>query len=214
MKCTAMVFRWILVVVLVGAFMGGCTRAARPYHFYTLSAMSETPGPQPIDVRTDRRPVVVGVGPVQIPEPLNRPQIVTRESPNRVELAEYDRWAGVLDREIARVLAENLSLLLESDHVAAFPWEGPEAPTLRVMLDIQRLDGRPGQKATLNVIWTIVTEGQGEKEEERHRSVLHEAVSQESYASLVAAESRLLESLSREIAAVIRQTGLPKEGKR
>jgi uncharacterized lipoprotein YmbA len=213
MKCIGMLFRGILVAVLVGALMAGCTRAARPYHFYTLSAMSETPGPQPIDVRTGRRPVVVGIGPVQIPEPLNRPQIVTRESPNRVELAEYDRWAGVLDREIARVVAENLSLLLDSDQMVAFPWEGLAAPTLRVALDIQRLDGRPGKEATLNVIWTIVTESQGEKEQ-RHRSVLHEAVSQESYASLVAAESRLLEALSREIAAAIRLIDLPKEGKR
>ena len=60
---------------------------------------------------------VVAVGPVAIPDYLDRPQILTRSGPSELQLAEFERWAGSLEKDVSRVLAENLSTLLEKDHV-------------------------------------------------------------------------------------------------
>jgi len=35
---------------------------------------------------------VIGVGPIQLPEYLNRPQIVTRQSDYHMNISEFNRW--------------------------------------------------------------------------------------------------------------------------
>ncbi|GAB6190600.1 PqiC family protein [Desulfocastanea catecholica] len=59
--------------------------------------------------------------PVEIPDYLNRPEIMTRKGRNTVELAEFNRWAGSFKESITAVLAENLGLLLGSDLVYVPP---------------------------------------------------------------------------------------------
>ncbi len=51
---------------------------------------------------------IIGVGPVRIPEYLNRPQMVTRGKSNLLTFAQYDRWAEPLGESIERTIAENL----------------------------------------------------------------------------------------------------------
>jgi len=63
------------------------------------------------------------VGPVELPEYLDRPQIMTCESRNELQFAEFDRWAGSLEKAFSRVLAVNLSILLSTDRVAVYPWK-------------------------------------------------------------------------------------------
>ena len=67
-------------LLLVLAACGG----SPPTQFYTLSGMQLPPG------NPNTRGTVVGVGPVTLPEYLDRPQIVTRTSGNRVTLANYE----------------------------------------------------------------------------------------------------------------------------
>ncbi|HEX5606452.1 MAG TPA: PqiC family protein, partial [Candidatus Binatia bacterium] len=64
----------------------------------------------------------LGIGPIKIPRYLDREQLVTRISQNRFAIAENDRWAEPLEENFSRVLSENLSILLQIDRVAAFPW--------------------------------------------------------------------------------------------
>ena len=199
MKIINRVLRWILMVALAGIFLNGCARSVRIEQFYTLSAMDRLAG---AEVPAGRRHGVIGIGPVRLPDAIDRPQIVTRTSPNRLNISEYHRWAGALDGEIARVLAENLACLLGTDAVVCFPQETYDAPTLRVELEIRRFDGRPGQEATLDVSWTIVARSPATVLH-RQQSRLRETVSQDGYESLVAAQSRLLAALSRKIATAI-----------
>ncbi len=189
----------ILMVTLAGLFLNGCTRSVRTEQFYTLSAMD---CPARAEVPAGRRHGVIGIGPVKLPDAIDRPQIVTRTSPNRLNISEYHRWAGALDGEIARVLAENLACLLGTDAVVCFPQQTYDAPTLRVELEVRRLDGRPGQEAVLDVAWTIVARSPATVLH-RQQSHLREAVSQGDYESLVAAQSRLIAALSRKVATAI-----------
>ena len=57
-------------------------------------------------------PLSLGVGPVKIPEYLNRAQIVTRPGPNRLDVNEFNRWGGSLAPNISSVIAQNLAVLL------------------------------------------------------------------------------------------------------
>src|SRR5512137_1498671 len=79
--------------------------ASPPSHFYTLSPSQDT-------LAGSASSATVAVGPVSIPESVNRPEMVVQVGPNQVALDEFNRWAAPLQAEIQRVVVENLVQLL------------------------------------------------------------------------------------------------------
>jgi uncharacterized lipoprotein YmbA len=139
------------------------------------------------------------VGPVQLPKYLQRPQIVTRLGPNKVETADFDRWAEPLEDNVLRVLVENLTHLLWDDHIAVFPWIGSREAVYRISVNIARFDGRLGGDVILIADWTIIDKEKSNLLLEK-RSVIKEASDQSNYEAMVAAKSRALATLCRDIA--------------
>jgi uncharacterized lipoprotein YmbA len=156
---------------------------------------------QPVAEKSD---IAIGVGPVEFPDYLNRPQIVTRTSPNQLELAEFDRWAEPLRANFSRVLAENLSILLSTDRVVIFPWKKPIPINYQIEVDVSRFDGMFGRNVTLKTRWTLFGNS-GKKVMLVRKSTLSEQTLTSDYKEMVAAQSRVLASLSREIAASIKE---------
>jgi uncharacterized lipoprotein YmbA len=191
--------RSLILAVLL--FFVGCVSMTPPVKFYTLTPMAAPPhknGPG-----GDKQNVAVGVGPLTFPKILDRPQIVTRISPNRLHVAEFYRWGGSLREDFLTVLTANLALLLDSNRVAAYPWGAYLNPSLRLFLDVHCLDGTLGKLVALDVTWTIT----GPKIDQillMRRSRLTERVIGGDYEDLVAAKSRILAALSREMAQAIK----------
>lgn len=189
---------WTLLAGLM--LLSGCKAMSPPVAFYTLSAMS---GPPSSRITSGAKPgIAIGVGPLTIPRILDRPQVVTRVSANRIQVAEFNRWAGAIGEEVLRVLADNLSLLLDTQRVAAYPWERHFVPDYQIFLDIHQFDGTMGQKAVLRVTWTV-TAGETAKPLVTHRSLIEEKMSGADYETMVAAKSRAVYALSLEIAEAI-----------
>jgi len=140
----------------------------------------------------------VTVAPVEIPDYLDRPQIVTRDGRNELQLAEFDRWAGSLRENITTVLAENLSLLLGSDRIFVYPRVRAEKTDYLLALRVLRLDCVPGDKALLKVQWTIFA-GQ-DKTGVTHMTTFTEPFADSRYETLAAAVSHTLAQTSLEIA--------------
>jgi uncharacterized lipoprotein YmbA len=85
---TVAVFLWICLFA-----WGGCA-STKPARFYTLSPLDGT-GERSGTVPAEQR-IAVAVGPIAIPDYLDRPQILTRSGPRELELSEFERWAGSL----------------------------------------------------------------------------------------------------------------------
>jgi hypothetical protein len=85
-----------------------------PERFFTLA--SEAPAAAPASATVAAYLVVVG--PVTIPEIVDRPQLVTSAGANRVEIAEQARWAAPLKSEIPRVIADHLARQLDGARTA------------------------------------------------------------------------------------------------
>jgi len=102
--------------------------------------------------------MIIGVGPVELPEHLERPQIVTRVSSNELYLSEFNRWAEPLEENFSNVLAENLSLLLSTDKVLVYPWIGNLEVKRQMRVNIRQFDGLPGGKVLLKVLWGLKDE--------------------------------------------------------
>jgi uncharacterized lipoprotein YmbA len=178
------------------AVSAGCGSA--PTRFYALSALPQAAGPGGGVARSGP---AVGVGPVSVPERLNRPQIVTWVNDNMLHLAEFDVWAAPLQDSITRVLAENLSVLLPTDRAAIFPWPSDSPMDYEVRVEIARLDGTLGRESSLIARWSILR--RADKQTKGGRSS-HSEPAGDGYAALVAAQSRLIAALSRDIATALR----------
>lgn len=188
-------------IFLIALTVVGCMGTTPPVAFYTLTARSGTA--MESHERATRQDIAIGVGPVQFPDFLNRPQIITRSGPNRLKVSEFHRWAGCLDQDFLRVLAQNISILLGTHRAVAFPWEDQIDPTYRIAFDVQQFDGQPGDVVRLNVTWTI----KGRESNQAlyvNNSTIQQPVPGKDYDALVAAHSQALDVLSREVAAAIK----------
>ncbi len=188
------------VVTLGASVLGGCAGKSKPSKFYLLSPLPDAKAGR--QVAAGERDLAVGIGPVVLPPYLDRAQIVTRASPNQLDLAEFDRWAEALRYNFPRTLTENLSFLLATHHVAVFPWDGSTTIDYQVAVDVTRFEGDADGNAVLIARWSIFGKGMRELLV-RKRSRFSEPAGTEDYEALVAAMSRTLANLSREIATAI-----------
>jgi len=124
--------------------------------------MNEQIGPTMADLRATSEAAgkeeTIGVGPVSIPDSLDRSQIVTLSGGNEVIIAEFDRWYGSCRDEIARVMTENLSALLPSQRVVSYAWGRRVSLNRQITVDILRLDGVLGKTVILKANWAILEE--------------------------------------------------------
>ena len=189
--------------LLLVFFLAACS-STPPVAYYTLNTLPEMQQEIPAAVMDDT--LAIGVGPVEFPKFLDRPQIVTRKSQNQIEVSEFHRWAGSFPGDFSRVLAKNISILLPSDRVAVYPWGEQFSPTYRVKLDVEQFDGQVGERVVLDVTW-MVTDQEGTNKLVVRKSLIEEPVSDKTYEALVVAESNALVTLSRTIVEEIRKLG-------
>ena len=165
-----------------------------------------TLGPIPAEPAKTDAPtasIALEVMPVRLPDALQRPQLVTEVGPGTLSLLETHRWGNGLDKDIQRVLVENLSLLTGSNTVVAYPYGERVTATHRLEVDVHRLDGKPGGTLTLQATWMVALP-QGGQALLLRKTTLQRPVQGQDADALVAAHSMILGDLSREIAVELR----------
>ena len=190
----------LILVLLFYAF--GCAAHTDPSRFYVLNAITD---PQPAGPG-ERTGVVLGIGPIQLPEYLDRPQIMTRNSENELEYTEFHHWAEPLKDNFSRVLGENLSVLVPTNRIFYFPWRRSAGINFHVAVDVIRFEGTLGGNSLLTVRWTLY--GMDEREREQvlamKKSTFQAAAQGEDYNATVAALNQTLEQFSREVSQTLR----------
>jgi uncharacterized lipoprotein YmbA len=179
-------------------FIGGTQQSTKNYVLNSLYS-EETQAQALADLHT----VGILVGPIRMAMYLDRADIVIRDSQNQIRLAEFSHWAGPLQENFSRVLAENLSVLLATDSVGIFPGTRAMLFDYNVTVNVTRFDGIPGERADLRARWGILDKSRKKMLFENH-SVLTQPTKDDSLEALIAAESRALSDLSREIAEAIK----------
>lgn len=188
------------MLIAATALLAGCA-GTPPTKFYTLNAVAANDVTLP--TRATKQALAIGVGPVELPRYLDRPQIVTRASGNEFDVAEFDQWAEPLKDNFSRVLAENLSLMLATDRVIVFPWKRAHKIDYQVTVDVTRFIGTAGGTSSLVARWRVLS-GDGKQELLVRRSEFSETASTQDYEATVGAMNATLEELSRQIVAGVR----------
>jgi uncharacterized protein len=179
--------------------LAGCA-SSPPVRFYTLTPVGYQEGATSSPGAAS--PVTVGIAAVEIPDYLDRPQIVTREGRNELKLAEFDRWAGSLSDNVTAVLADNVATFLGSDRVTVNPGVGAGKTDVTVTMRILRWDCVPGDRVLLKAQWTIFA-GKERKDVAARTITLTESLGDQRYETMLAAFDHILDQVSREIAREI-----------
>ena len=193
---------WLLFGFLF-LFLGGCIgQTSAPTRFYMLKPIAGSE----IKLKFAERDqyTIVGIGPINFPAYLDRPQFIIRESQNRFKLAEFDNWAEPLQNNFERVFLENLNILLNEVPVAVVRWGGSLKIDYQVRMTIIRLESDQKGKVSLDAGWIILGDD-GRKLILAKVSSYGEQSKSEDYEEIVAAQSRAVEALSKEIAEAIKQ---------
>jgi len=184
-------------VAIMLAILAGCASAPKE-QFYTLSNGAADRASLPAG------DYAVAVGPVYVPEVVDRPHLVLRVRGSEVRISEQVRWAEPLKEGIARAVATNLARDLQNGRVSPRATPGAGEADYRVIVDVQHFDSVLGKAATIEVMWTVRRVKDGEVR--TGRMTAREAVADNSYEELVAAHARALADVSRSIAETIRSS--------
>lgn len=180
------------------AFALAACSTSPPARFFGLSPMAlPTNAGEPA-------PVVVGVGPIDLPDYIKRPQIVTRSSGNEFIVHEYDRWAERLDDAIPRLLATNIDVVSPRLAAIATPYQATVGIDYRLLARILRFDTDADGLAVLEIHWGFAKQGASVRESRRSRYTA-QASNPEDPSAIVAALQQTLEACSREMASAIEE---------
>ena len=184
---------WILLLTT----LAGCSTSP-PTHFYILTPSGDTAGSPAQGEHS-----IVAVGPVEVSAYLDRSQIVVREGPTRLRLADFHQWAEPLERNIATVLAEDLRAMLPGTQPIVQPWSDLRSD-YRVLAKVLRFDSDAHGRVVLHASWAVVG-----GRERRYRVVRDSFIETQAegtdFEHVVLAMSEALHRLAAEMAEALRE---------
>lgn len=186
------------LVAIVAALCAGCSSPPKE-RFYTLA-----PAPaamQPAAASAQPR-TSVAIGPVRVPDAVDRPQMVVREGPNRVEILEQQRWAGSLRSEIARALVAGIGERLPDVQVSAGDSQAARSAAYRVAIDVERFDAALNDSVSVQALWTVRQDNGTQVASGRYSA--SEPTGPGAYDAIAAAYGRTLAGMSGVIADAVR----------
>ncbi len=199
--CAVMVCTGIILIA------GGCVsvpNSANP-RFYMLETTAKSGAAETFGVAPG---TIIGVGPVRIPEYLNRPQIVTKDKNGLLTFAQFDRWVEPLDRGLTRLIRGNLEVMLKDANFEGFPWNMGIPVNYQVIADVVQLEAELDKDLSLAVQWSIINV-QDNKMMVTKKFELKNPIKPHNYSGLVKALNDSCALLSIEIAKTI--ASLPAE---
>jgi uncharacterized lipoprotein YmbA len=99
--------------------------------------------------------LAIALGPIQLPEYLDRPELVIRTSPNGLQLSETNRWAEPLADNFRHVLANDLTNLLGTTNIVQYPWYPGTRLNYIVRGEVQRFEASTNKTAQLIAHWDL-----------------------------------------------------------
>jgi len=167
--------------------------------FYMLSAINKPEVSKKINIKPG---LIIGVGPVKLPEFLDRPQMVTKEKQGTLKIDEFDRWGESLDLGLARLVREYLTVMLPGAKLVLYPWGLGVAAKYQVTLEVVQLDSELDRDMSFAVQWVVI-DVQNSKTVIIKRSVFHQPIIPQNYSGLAKTLSTACASLSSQIAQTL-----------
>ena len=164
--------------------------------FYVLAAPVDT-------ARATAGDVILGLGPITLPQYLRRPQMVTRVGDNQVTISEDYRWAEDLKAGVARIMSQDLGLTTGATQILIYPWLVTRGVHYSVEVDVLRFEADSAGMVELWAAWRIremATHSVLEADEFR----IAQQAAGAARSDIVTAQGEAVVMLSRTVAAALR----------
>ena len=180
--------------------IAGSVGCAGPIQTRYYALADETPASVTTTVAESR--YRVAIGPVTLPEAVDRRQMVLRTGTDQYVISDANAWVAPLKSDIPRVVADVAALILPSAQVVAYTQHAGQDADFRVTIDVIRFESTPGESVAFEATWRVG---------DRTGKLLRE--SSESYVvpvdaagipAVIAAHRKALAALGREIAQALK----------
>ena len=195
-------------IVVLTLLLSGCMRDSKPAQFYMLNADSGVAGSARVPAAAQGP--LIGLGPIRIPEYLNRPQMIVAIADNQYQLSEDHRWAERLDQNISLALFKALPRQIGTDRIVRYPWPQRQVVDYQVGIDILEFNVDASGQSRLIAQWFVKRK---DKPAIDKRSLYQFPASTTDYALMVKAQSQCLTKLGQEISEILRQLMASADGK-
>lgn len=144
----------VMFLALAALGATGCAQQSRPSDFYLLSYESSQPAAG--QSTTARQGLALGIGPIELPQYLDRPQVITRKGDNAMLIEELSRWGGRLKENFTTVLTEALSDELATDRVSIYPWNLSAPIEYQITVQVITFEADAAGASTLDARWSVI----------------------------------------------------------
>jgi len=197
MRRSGSFYRNIITCGLFVFILNGCISVGQSPEprLYMLKQVSDSDISQEFSMPAN---IITVIGPVEIPQYLDRPQMVTQEN-GMMNVAQFDRWGESLDTAISRLIIEDLGLMVKNGTFEMFPCSYAIPVKYQVIISIQQLESDFKKGISFVAQWSII-DAVSKKMLFTKKSGLEQPISPRNYSGLAQALGKVVASLSSEIA--------------
>lgn len=186
--------RTIVLAALYALLLSGCAHTPQP-RYYVLS------GPQGAANDSVHSGPRIGLGPITLPDYLDRPQIVTRASDSRLVLSNDHRWAEPLAASFSRALLDQLERALPTRAIVLHPWRDSLNIARQVQIEVTRFDRSADGAFRLSARWSVTEPGKDDTTTRQSDIDIPVNGKGDDYDALVSAANSAVAALAATIAA-------------
>jgi len=138
-----------ILFLTIALLVNGCVGTSAETRYYALnsSAISEN----------TNEGLIISVGPFEIPEYLNRHNVIVRGQGTNLKVLKFDYWAEPLTDAITRRIVITLSGNINDGFVVQFPASTDISPDYRVRGRITHFEADENGEVRLSLRWGILT---------------------------------------------------------
>ena len=141
-----------LLLLSLVAVLSGCASSGPQTQYYSFFASDKTTVISPSNSVSSS----IGIGPVNIPEYMDNPAIVSLSASQKVRVSGYHAWAGGLKESIVRTMSAEFQQLLPSAVISPFPWDARIRPKYQVQIQLTDFSGQRGGQVELSGRWVVI----------------------------------------------------------
>lgn len=181
-----------IVVFIMFLVVAGCCWRSPDSTFYVMNSDNLS--------MVARRKINVVVARVEVPDMLNKPQMVVYETGGKVKIMEFNRWPEALPDVLQSTITNDLMAYLPNAYVRRSYFDSTGA-AYSVNVEINQLEAYVGDKVVLSAWWNI--QNPNGVVVKKQQSVYESKVKGKEIEDLVKAQATVVHQLSRDIAVAL-----------
>jgi uncharacterized lipoprotein YmbA len=190
----------VVICIAIAQLVSGCVGSSPTTHYYAFTSADF--------ISNGTGNTRISVGPFEIPDYLNRPQIVVRDQGTSLKVLKSDRWAEPLTESVNRRINRDLSNELLSALVYQFPSVTDVSPDYRVRGRIYAFEGNTDGTVVLRLRWGVLNRDNSFAIAPRGETFSTTVSSSDDIAAVTSAMDSLLGEFAMTIAAELEQIGV------